>query len=522
MPEKYRLLLLFLAFALGLGIRLWCFGKIPVGVNQDGAMAAVDGKALADHATDRFGTHLPAHLYAWGYGQMSSLLSYLIAFWVKLFGLSTVTMRLPQLIASILGGVFFYLFASDVFGRRVGLIAAFIVAINPWHFVQSRWALDCNLLPHFLMCGIWLLRKGAEGKKIYLYLSMIIFGLCMYCYGIALYTVPLMLLLSCVLLIRQGYVTVKEAIACALIYLAVVWPFILTMAINFFGLETVELPFVTCQRFADSVRSSDILFFSNHFFSQLTDNILSFLKVALFQRRDLPWNEIPLFGSMYIFSHPLVLLGLVRLIRLCKAGSLGSRLALILLLNGVWTGIATNGVNINRVNSVFYPIMLLCVLGIEAVFERSKALSLSVILAYGISAVLMVGTYFGSYSASLAHYFYDGFGEALLAAEDTGADVICISDSVQCTDSKNVSEILTLFYDETDAEYFQGKTDNNKGKELLSYKDRFKYIRIGESTAEMFSSKKSVFVVKNSEKKYFSGSGFEILSFGDYCAVIPI
>lgn len=28
---------------------------IPDGMNQDGAMAAVDAKALADHGTDRYG-----------------------------------------------------------------------------------------------------------------------------------------------------------------------------------------------------------------------------------------------------------------------------------------------------------------------------------------------------------------------------------------------------------------------------------------------------------------------------------
>ena len=56
-------------------LRLYRFGSIPGGFNQDGAMAAVDALALAHHGTDRFGTFLPAHFTAWGYGQMSVLLS---------------------------------------------------------------------------------------------------------------------------------------------------------------------------------------------------------------------------------------------------------------------------------------------------------------------------------------------------------------------------------------------------------------------------------------------------------------
>lgn len=149
MNDKIYYLIIAAVVIIGIGIRVWQFGSVPGGFNQDGAMAAVDGKAIADYGTDRFGTWLPAHLYAWGYGQMSSLLSYLIAIFVKFFGLTPITARLPQLIMSIAGGVFFYLFIRDIFGKGAGLIAAVFVAINPWHFIQSRWALDCNLLPHF-------------------------------------------------------------------------------------------------------------------------------------------------------------------------------------------------------------------------------------------------------------------------------------------------------------------------------------------------------------------------------------
>lgn len=114
--DKLYYILLAVIVVIGVSIRIWQFGSVPGGFNQDGAMAAVDGKALADYGTDRFGTWLPAHLYAWGYGQMSSLLSYLIAIFVKFFGLNPITARLPQLIASVAGGVFFYLFIRDIFG----------------------------------------------------------------------------------------------------------------------------------------------------------------------------------------------------------------------------------------------------------------------------------------------------------------------------------------------------------------------------------------------------------------------
>ena len=73
-PRAFRILLA-LAVLTAVAVRIYRFGLVPGGFNQDGAMAAVDGKALAEYGTDRFGMRLHVHLTAWGYGQMSALLS---------------------------------------------------------------------------------------------------------------------------------------------------------------------------------------------------------------------------------------------------------------------------------------------------------------------------------------------------------------------------------------------------------------------------------------------------------------
>lgn len=359
--NTYRLFLLLILIA-GIALRVWDFGSIPGGVNQDGAMAAVDAKALADYGTDRFGTWLPCHLYAWGYGQMSSLMSYLIAPLVKLFGLSVVTMRIPSLLCSIAGGVFFWLFMRDVFGERAGLIAALLVAINPWHLIQSRWALDCNLLPHFFMGGLYFLNRGLTEKKRFLYISMLFFGLCMYCYGITIYTVPLFLVAVCAFYMIKKRVTLRNAAVCALVYLLIAWPFILTMAVNFFGWDTIELPFVTIQHFTASVRAGDILFFSDKPIEQLIANFKSLLNVTLLQVKDLPWNDMDGFGTMYLFTVPFAILGLFGFFK--GRGADNKWLALFTLLTGIWVGIVTNGVNVNRINIIYYAELMFIALGI--------------------------------------------------------------------------------------------------------------------------------------------------------------
>ena len=174
---RYRLLLL-LAALLAVAVRVYRFGGVPEGFNQDGAMAAIDAKALADYGTDHYGMRWPVHLTAWGYGQMSALLSYLMAPCIKLFGFHAVSLRLPQLLVSLLGLAALYLFCREAFGKGPALAVLFFAAIDPWHIMQSRWALDCNLYPHFFLFGLYFLHKSLSGRKrLWLCFSMGLFGL---------------------------------------------------------------------------------------------------------------------------------------------------------------------------------------------------------------------------------------------------------------------------------------------------------------------------------------------------------
>ena len=90
-------------------VRCIGFVSIPGGVNQDEAMAAVDGWALAQYGTDRFGVRFPVHFSAWQYGQMSVLLSYCMVPFIKLLGFQTAAVRLPALLISCGGVALVYL-----------------------------------------------------------------------------------------------------------------------------------------------------------------------------------------------------------------------------------------------------------------------------------------------------------------------------------------------------------------------------------------------------------------------------
>lgn len=503
---------------IGITIRIWKFGSVPGGVNQDGAMAAVDAKALAEYNTDRFGTWLPAHLYAWGYGQMSSLLSYIMAIFIKLFGLNTVTMRMPQLIISLAGATFLYLFIRDIFGKKAGLIAAAFVALNPWHLVQSRWALDCNLLPHLFMGGLYFLNIGLTKRKKMIYVSMIFFALCMYCYGITIYTIPIFLLVVCIYYFIKKRISISETLICAGIYLLIAWPFLLTMAVNFFKWDTIKLPFVTIQYFPNSVRSSDILFFSEEPLKQLSSNFQHMLNTTILQKKDLPWNDIEGFGTMFLCSIPFMVAGCVEIFRKKTDGA--KALVVFSLLTGIWVGLLTNNVNVNRINIVYYGIIMFVSLGINFVIKELRHAWWINLGIYVILGVLLVSTYFGSYADMIKNQFYYGFGDALIAAEESGAKKIYVTADAQAKGYWNVSEILTLFYDKTDAAYFQGKKNENNGNILLPYKERFRYVSMSNDIVTASQREYAAYVILNSDEKFFDIKKYNITRYGRFSTVI--
>lgn len=510
-PDNVYTILLILGAVVSVAIRVYRFGEVPDGFNQDGAMAAVDANALANHGTDRYGMRFPVHLTAWGYGQMSALLSYLMVPFIKIFGFSPIVLRLPQLIVSLVGILCLYLFIKDAFGKNIGLFVFLFAAVNPWHIIQSRWALDCNLYPHFFIIGIYFLYKGI-GKKKYLVLSMISFGLCMYCYGVSIYTMPIFLLLSCIYLLIMKKIKIKDAILSAVVYLLVAWPFIMVMMINFFKWDTIETPLFTLPYFQNSVRSNDILFFSDNIGKQLIENFKSLMNITFLQKHDLPWNDIEGFGTIYLFSVPFTILGIVSL---CKRymKKTGAAFIIFYFLTGIICGLFTNGVNINRINIIYYAMIILTGFGLYEVSKWFAFAKWSLPAVYILAFCVFVNAYFTTYADEIRGCFHADFGNALEAAEEEGAEKYYITVYL---DSVDLTEVFLQFYHEIDSEYYQGNRDNGG----LPYNE--KYTICGKEGWKMDSSENAVYVVNEDEVRYFDTNIFDVQQFGIYFVVTPI
>ncbi len=522
LSKKAQIIALVVIGIAAVAVRVWQFGSVPGGFNQDGAMAAVDALALADHGTDRFGMPLPVHFTAWGYGQMSVLMSYLMVPFIKLFGLSEITARSSMLIVSLAGLVVLYLLCKDVFGRLPALIILAVTAVNPWHIMQSRWALDCNMLPHFLLLSVYFLHLGRK-KKAWLYIAMVFFGLTMYTYGIAFYAVPMMLIILCVYLLAKKIIKAWEAGLCVLVYAAVAWPIFAVMIINYFKLHTIHFLGFTIPFFPDSVRSGDLVIFSSDVFGQLWANIVSFVNVIILQKPGLPWNAIPAFGPMYLFALPLILLGVVWLVKTRRDEKTVGRIAIVVwLVVSVLSALMINGININRINIIFYPLCILCGLGVWYLTTaiRAKAVLPVAALIFALAFSAFSVSYFGAHNKVLSANFYSGFGQALAAAEEEDANTIYVTGYTQFEDSYYVSEILTLFHSAIDAEYYRGEghVSDKDGQPLLPYQQRYQYVSF---SAPVAVDADAVYVINVAEKNLFALDVFDIKVFDGYALAIP-
>jgi len=218
-------------FLLGAVIRILYFGSIPGGLNQDEASIGYDAYAILHYGIDRNGVHLPIHLIAWGSGQ-NALYAYLSMPFILLFGLTPMSVRAVSLIMGLLGMIVFYLISRQLFtSRTAGIVAMFFIAINPWHIMMSRWALESNLFPTLILLSVYMLLKSFQTPK-WSYGFTAMLALSLYAYGTAYFFVPIFALGTGFLLFYTRAIKLRTLLWNAGLFILLALPIFLFIMIN--------------------------------------------------------------------------------------------------------------------------------------------------------------------------------------------------------------------------------------------------------------------------------------------------
>jgi 4-amino-4-deoxy-L-arabinose transferase-like glycosyltransferase len=140
--------ILLLILLLAAFLRLVKLGQIsPPGLNQDEAANAWSAYCLLKTGKDYFGNPWPIYYVRNLGGNSPSLYVYLLLPFQAIGGMNIYTTRLP----GALGGIFtvwlIYFVGKRAFNTETGLLAAALLAIDPWHLQQSRWGHEVTHAP---------------------------------------------------------------------------------------------------------------------------------------------------------------------------------------------------------------------------------------------------------------------------------------------------------------------------------------------------------------------------------------
>lgn len=431
-----------LLFLLGLLARLWLFGEVPGGLNQDEAFAGYEAWSLLHGGMDTAGYHFPVYLTVWGSG-MNALESYLMIPFIALFGLKPWVIRLPQLVVALLSLWCVYLLGRRLWGERAGLICLLLTALCPWHVLLSRWGLESNLAPGFLLFALYFFLRGLDDARWYP-LSALFYGLSLYAYATIWPFVPLILLIesTAALLwkkLRFDWWMLLSGVILALLAA----PLLLFLAVNMGYMAEIHTPFFSVPK---------LLYFRSGEMSMqaIPENLQNLLHILVTQSDGLPWNTAGKFGLLYPITLPFSLLGLVICLSKSKKEP-ENVLVFANLLAALLLGLLIK-VNVNRVNILFFPLILLAARGLDGLCGRWKPLLGAVLAVYLLFFSFFEAYYFTDYRRTMDYNFGEGLEEALASIPET-EDPVTVSDDIQYPS--------VLFYTQTPTARF---------RETVSYK----------------------------------------------------
>lgn len=145
-------------------LRCYKLASLPPAVFRDEAEKALNAWFLLTTGMDASGRPWPIFIEVFGV-TTSAIYQYIAMVMMAVGGLNEWTLRLPAACAGV-GAVWFtWLLGRQLGGPRVGLCAAGLLAVSPWHVPLSRWAQQGAFLPVLFAAAVWMLAVFVNRKK---------------------------------------------------------------------------------------------------------------------------------------------------------------------------------------------------------------------------------------------------------------------------------------------------------------------------------------------------------------------
>jgi 4-amino-4-deoxy-L-arabinose transferase-like glycosyltransferase len=334
MGKRITTILFVLIVLFGSFLRLWHLGTIPPSPDWDEAALAYNAHSLAQTGKDEYGTVLPIILRSYN-DYKPGVYAYIAIPFVETIGLNTFAIRLPSALFGIIAIIAVYFLARELFARHkhkkaIALLAAFLLAISPWHIQFSRVAFETNV---GLTCNILVALFFIKGLKKHwlLLLAALLTGLNLSVYQSERVFTPLLVITLIIIYRKELFAVPKKYFAAAtVIAILTVLPALIFFAGNHNALERVkgtsifnnqtEVLKKSINRLADDKANHDVvgILLDNRrltYGKEIIDAYIShFSPKWLFITGDINRHHAPEMGLIYIVFLPFILLGMYTLL----------------------------------------------------------------------------------------------------------------------------------------------------------------------------------------------------------------
>ncbi len=476
-------------------LRIWGIGQFPAGLNADEAAIGYNAYSLIQTGKDEYGNWFPLSFTSFG-DYKPGLYFYIVLPFVATFGLNEFAVRLPSALLGIGTIILIYFLAKQMFHNKwIGISSAFLLAITPWHIAFSRGSWETNAATFFITLGIYLfIKKVAEPK--YLFFSLISFLVSMYIYQSPRLVVPVLVLGLIGLYWRELFKSAKTNLQPLIIVVVTLGILTIPLALQFVGgsgsARFSGLSFLSDigpenranelrgehsnpSSFAAKVFHNKITAYAPQFFSHYVDH---FRGDFLFINGDpIIRNKVPETGQFYLITVPLLMIGLVGLL---KFSAKTKWVVLVwLLVSPLASSMTYQTPNAVRALTMVMPFVLIMSVGLVKLVEwfrnnKVKSIVVAIILiGFSYETVHFVESYFIHYPKRYPLSWEYGFREMVGKMQQYEGSY----QKVVITDRYDQPYILTLFYKAALAQE-QGKQFNPadyQSKLVLSERDKFNF-----------------------------------------------
>jgi 4-amino-4-deoxy-L-arabinose transferase-like glycosyltransferase len=460
--KQKLILILLLAFLL----RFVGLEKFSPPLNRDEVAIGYNAYSLLETGKDEHGMSWPLSFKSIGDYKMPGYI-YLSMLPIKLFGLSVSTTRFWSAFAGFIAVLIIYsltykLSVKMKFNKlksdNLALFSAFILAINPWHIHYSRIAFEANVNLTLFLLALLLYIKSFK-KPFLLIFSAITFVAMQFMYSSTFIFLPLFL----PILILLTFKDLKKIKALVLIISLVVlsigsflsFKSVLLVSqakteITVFSDPTTIDYFNNIRSFWNQKNPFIAKFYYNKAFYLGRIILVNYLKnfspgFLFLNQVNHPWHFIPGQGFFYLIDGPLMIYGLICLIRK-KKNKYALLLLTYLLLSPLPSAITIDAPHATR---SLYLIPILCMIIALGIVHnqnpRLKNLKKVMLFIYSFFFIILLRQYFYVFPKKFDPSLYPGIKSVIAYIQELPEDI-----DIYFTDVSSSPYIYLLFYDQVD------------------------------------------------------------------------